>query len=342
MSDSEQDISDNRADLVDDFAAYALGALDPEREEKIEALVSDDLALQDQLNEMLDTTTLLAVRLGEADPPPHLRTSLLQAFDTEVLKESKGSKAPIYTSLINHIERAIEPEPATDRRGLWHRLTSPFTAGRVALGTSIASFAAVVILTVQLGADNVSLNKRISEMEHSVASTNSFAGRMMDDMAGTEEMVASAEQRIAEQNAKIEELTAINDALRASINDQISLTYATLRNEYEAPSWLPDTGIEEGGAYVHLLEHHNQPLAALVVGGMLQAPPGKEYRLYLIGEDGPRYAASFDMNEAGYCTVLFSLPTPLSAFTGAHITRENVDMPPNPELAEPANRYKPQ
>ncbi len=338
MSDSEQDVSDNRADLVDDFAAYALGALEPEREEEIEALVSDDLALQDQLNEMLDATTLLAVRLGEAEPPPDLRTSLLQAFDTEVLK---GSKAPIYTSLINHIERTIEPDPDIDRSGLWHRLTSPFTAGRVALGTSMASFAAVVILAVQLGADNVSLNKKISEMEHSVASTNSFAGRMMDDMAGTEEMVASAEQRIAEQDTKIEELTAINDALRASINDQISLTYATLRNEYEAPSWLPDTGIEEG-AYVHLLEHRNQPLAALVVGGMLQAPPGKEYRLYLIGEDGPRYAASFDMNEAGYCTVLFSLPTPLSAFTGAHITRENVDMPPNPELAEPANRYKPQ
>ena len=338
MSDAQHDPPDTRADLVADFAAYALGALDPERERQIEDLVSDNLVLQEELNEMMEATALLAMSLGEKEPSPQLRGRLLHAFDSEVFE---GSKAPIYTSLINHIERSIEPERTTEAVGLWHRLTSPFTTGRVALATSLASFAVVAILAVQLGADNVSLNYKVSDMERSVQSTNSFADKMMDDMAGTEEMLVNAGQRITEQSVKIEELTTINEALRASVNDQISLTYATLRNEYQTPSWLPDPG-NDAGAYVHLLEHRHRPLAALVVGGMVQAPLGEEYRLYLISEDGPHYVASFDMNEAGYCTVLFPLSSPLSEYNGAHITRERVDAEPNPDLAEPANRYRPQ
>lgn len=339
MNSEEQAVSEYRSEPHGDLAAYALGALDPDHAARVEEMVGADQSLQDELDEMLETTALMAMRLGQDQaPPPSLRVRILQEAENEVLDRSN---APIYTSLIRHIERTIAPETDSSRGSLATRISSLFTAGRIALATSVASFAVVAILAVQLGNDNAALNRKVSDMEKSVQSSNSVANKMMDDMAGTEAMLVKAEQEIAEQSHRIEELTSINDALRGSINDQINLTYATLRNEYQAPSWLPEPGTEQGG-YVYLLEHMDQPLAALVVGGMVQAPQGEEYRLYLIGEDGPWYAASFDMNEAGYSTVLFQLPHPLNQFTGAHITQERVDSAPDPTLADPANRYKPQ
>ncbi len=326
---------------IRNFAAYALDTLDDEAARAVEELVERDPKAADELAEMLDTVADMSARVGEATPPDALRERLVSAVKTE---SGVSTHATAYSTLVSHLEHRIatdEIEYVTPKLRLWDRMRGAFTAGRLAFATSVASFAVVVIMAAQLGADNVELNQKVSEMEREVAAAYNHTENMIDDMSTAEQLLTQAHERISLQDEEIVRMSAVNDALRASMNDQISLTYATLRNEYTSPDWQPDAVLSRDG-YAYLLEHQRHPLGALVIGGVEPAPHGEEYRLYLIGEERPHYVASFNMNEAGYGTVLFDLPLPLNSYNGAHITRELIEDPPDPTLAAPENRYAPQ
>ena len=330
-----------RDEIIGDFPAYALGTLDVDAERAVEDLIDRDVDAADELSELLDTVAEISARIGDASPTPDLRERLVSTARSE---SGVSSDAAAYSSLVTHLEQRItadEIEYETTGRGFWDRFSGLVTAGRLAFATSLASFAVVGIMAVQLGADNVELNRKVSHMEGQVAAAHAHAENMIDDMSSNEQLLAQAHDRISRQGEELVRMSTVNDALRASMNDQLSLTYATLRNEYTSPDWQPDAVLSRDG-YAYLLEHKHESLGALVVGGVDQAPHGEEYRLYLIGDDRPHYVASFDMNEAGYGTVLFELPFPLNNYDGAHITREVITDPPDPSLAAPENRYKPQ
>lgn len=329
-------------DIIADFPAYALGVLDDEGRIAVEELIDRDAEAAEELAEMLDTVAEFSARIGEATPPIALRRRLISAANAE---GGEAFEASAFTSLVSHLENRITIEEAEyehDLKNIWQRVGSVFTAGRLAFATSIASFAIVGIMAIQLGTDNTQLNRKVSDMESEVATAYAYAQELLNDMSSTEQMLTHAHERISRQDQEIVRMTELNDALRTSMNDQINLTYATLRNEYNSPDWQPDT-VLSGNGYAYLLEHQRRPVGALVVGGVEKAPPGEEYRLYLVREgDEPFYAASFNLNQAGYGTVLFDLTLPLSLYDGAHITRERIADPPDPSLALPENRFKPQ
>ncbi len=329
-------------EIIAGFPAYALGALDDEAQRAVEELVERDQDAAEELAEMLETVAEFSARIGEAEPPLALRRRLVSTADAE---GGAAHQASAFSSLVSHLENRItieEEEYEHEPKNIWQRLGSVFTAGRLAFATSIASFAIVGITAIQLGTDNVQLNRKVTDVEREVATAYAYAQEILDDMSSTEQMLTHAHERISKQDQEIVRMTELNDALRTSMNDQISLTYATLRNEYNSPDWQPDATLA-GNGYAYLLEHQRRPIGALVVGGVEKAPPGEEYRLYLVREGNePFYAASFNLNQAGYGTVLFELTLPLSLYDGAHITRERVADSPDPSLALPENRFKPQ
>ena len=328
-------------EIIANLPAYALGALDDDEQRAVEELVERDLDAADELAEMLDTVADISARVGEETPPVGLRQSILSAVTAE---PDAQNNVAAYSALVSHIEQRIaidETEEERDKTPFWQKLGNVVTAGRLAFATSIASFAVVAIAAVQLGADNVELNRKVTDMEGEVRAAYSYAQDMSNEISSTEQLLAQAHERLAQQDQEIVRMSQVNDAIRASMTDQISLTYATLRNEYQSPEWQPDAALSSGG-YAYLLEHRKKPLGALVIGGVEQAPAGEEYRLYLINGDEPEYIVSFNMNDAGYSTVVFDLELPLSIYNGAHITRERVADPPDPSLAAPENRYSPQ
>ena len=328
-------------EIIEDFPAYALGALDDDAQRAVEELIERDADAAGELAEMLETVADFSAQVGEAELPLTLRHNLLSSVKADICVSEQASA---YSALVSHLEERITAdkiEDEADRQGFWDRLGGVLTAGRLAFATSIASLAIVGIMTIQLGNDNVELNRRLTESERMVTVAYTQTADMMDDMSSTEQLLSQAHARISEQGREIVRMTELNDALKTSMNDQISLTYATLRNEYQSPDWRPDAAVSTEG-YAYLLEHNQRQLGALVIGGVEKAPPGEEYRLYLIGEDEPHYAISFDMNEAGYGTVLFELSRPLNSYLGAHITRERSSDPPDPSLASLENRFKPQ
>ena len=328
-------------EIVENLPAYALGALDEEECREVEELIDRDVDASDELAEMLDTVADISARIGEESPPAELRQRILSAVAAEA---GDQSKAVAYSALVSHLEQRIEIdeiEEEQDRRPIWQRLGGVITAGRLAFATSLASFAVVTIAAIQLGADNVELNRKVADMESEVQAAYSYAQDMSSEISSTEQLLSQAHERLSQQDQELVRMSQVNDAIRASMTDQISLTYATLRDEYQSPEWQPDAALSSGG-YAYLLEHRKKPLGALVIGGIDQAPQGEEYRLYLITDGEPQYAVSFNMNDAGYRTVVFDLKLPLSIYNGAHITRERIDDPPDPSLAAPENRFNPQ
>ena len=330
------------SEIISDFPAYALGALDEDEQRAVEDLVERDGDAFNELAEMLDTVADFSAQLGDVAPSIAMRDRLIAAARSE---SGASDSTLAYSTLVSHLEQRIASEEvevaATQENGFWQRLGGMVTAGRLAFATSIASFVVVSIMAVQLGADNVELNRKIAEMEDEVAVAYSHSEEMMDAMSASEQLVNQAHARISRQDEELVRLSAVNDALRSSMNDQISLTYATLRNEYGSPAWQPDA-VSSGSGYAYLLEHKEQPLGALVIGGVEPAPDGEEYRLYLISDEQAHYMASFDMNAAGYSTVLFELPFALDNYNGAHITLERSTDAPDPSLSDPEKRYRPQ
>ncbi len=325
--------------LRENLAAYALGALEKDERLEIEALVCRDEAAAAELEEMLETLSLVSMRVGDGFPAPKLKDRLLERVEAEV-NDSSVSDSTVLSNVIKHIEGALDESVSQQSPTALQRITGYLSAGRIALATSLSALVLVSVLAFQLSSDNAALNRKMRYMEREVSSATTLVSGLIDEVSQAEASLSRAEAKLSAQADEIKEMVTVNEALRSSMNDQISLTYATLRNEYQTPDWSLDS-LHSSDAYVYLLEHHDQPLGALVVGGMSPAPTGKEYRLYLIGDESPIYAASFNMNEAGYSTVIFSLPSPLSSFNGAHITREAIDAPPDPGLAEPANRFVP-
>ncbi len=328
-------------DIIADFPAYALGALDDDAQRAVEELVERDPDAASELEEMLETVADFSSQVAEVEPSMTVRQNLLAAVRPEA---GVSDDALAFSALVSHLEQRIaadEVDEAEDKPGIWDRIGAVLTAGRLAFATSFAALAIVGIMAVQLGADNVELNRRLADSESMVSAAYAHAENMLEDMSTTEEMLSYAHDRISEQEQQIVRMTELNDALRTSMNDQISLTYATLRNEYQSADWQPDALLSTDG-FAYLLEHKQRQLGALVIGGVEKAPHGQEYRLYLIGQEEPHYVTSFDVNEAGNGTILFNLSSPLSGYLGAHVTLEQSDEPPDPSLASLENRYKPQ
>jgi len=322
------------------LAAYALGALDAADAEEVELYIEFNEDAARELDAMLETVAAVGMLIGTKEPPAALKQRILDAVEVE----SAARRLDASVSLLTHIEREVASGagPVTeDTRPWYQRLTSGFGVGKLAFATSIAALLVATIVAVQLGADNVALNRRVSETAMSVQASTDYANMVLRELDDARAALAAAEVRMQHQATQIESMSASNDALRESFNDQISLTYATLQQQYQTPDWLPDSSAHSGG-YMYLLESAFGPEAALVIGGVAPAPPGEEYRLYLTSGDSAEYVVSFNMNRVGYGTVTFPIPAPLSSYDGAHITRESVAEAPDPTLAEPANRYRPQ
>lgn len=328
-------------DIIGDFPAYALGALDDGARRAVEELIERDAVAADELEEMLETVADFSAQVGEVEPPLTVRHKLLSAVRSDA---GVSDDALAFSILVSHLEQRIaadEFDESAVKPGLWDRIGGVLTAGRLAFATSFAALGIVGIMAVQLGTDNVELNRRLSDSESMVSAAYAHAQNVLADMSTTEQLLSHAHERISEQEQEIVRMTELNDALRTSMNDQISLTYATLRDEYQSADWQPDALLSTDG-FAYLLEHKRRQLGALVIGGVEKAPHGQEYRLYLIGQDEPHYVTSFDVNEVGNGTILFNLSSPLSSYLGAHVTLELSSEPPDPSLASLENRYKPQ
>ena len=328
-------------EIIADFPGYALDALDDVGRRAVEELVARDADAAVELEEMLETVADFSSQVGQVEPPLTVRQNLLASIRSEV---GVSDDALAFSTLVAHLEQRIaadEIDETAVKPRLWDRIGGVLTAGRLAFATSVAALAIVGIMAVQLGTDNVELNRRLADSESMVSAAYAHAESVVEDMSSTEQLLSHAHDRISEQELQIVRMTELNDAMRTSMNDQISLTYATLRDEYHSADWQSDALLSTDG-FAYLLEHKERQLGALVIGGVEQAPHGQEYRLYLVGEEDPHYVTSFDVNEAGNSTILFELSHPLNNYLGAHITLEPSSDPPDPSLASLENRFTPQ
>ena len=77
-------MQDSGQSYRDDLAAFALGALDPERRREIEARLEVDPELRAELDELQEAAASLALLAPSRQPPRGLKAGLLKRFELEL------------------------------------------------------------------------------------------------------------------------------------------------------------------------------------------------------------------------------------------------------------------
>ena len=130
-------------EVIADFPAYALGALDDDAQRAVEELVERDAGAASELDEMLETVADFSAQVAEVEPPVTVRENLLAAVRPEA---GVSDDALAFSALVSHLEQRIaadEVDEAAEKPGIWDRIGGVLTAGRLAFATSFAALAIV-------------------------------------------------------------------------------------------------------------------------------------------------------------------------------------------------------
>ncbi len=307
----------------EDFAAYALDALDSDDERRaVESLIDSDPEALAEFNELFETAGLLAIAVPPVSPPSHLKAN--------ILKLAAEDSAPT----------TIQSAPAILRPAFWG--TRIFRSG---VAVSATAAIAVLLVVGALGYQNSQLSDEIdtlrtdisveavavatlqSELSTTVTDSETKVASMKSDLEAMEHEFGATTEKVVQQEEMVSKLAIANDALRQALRDQSWLTYVAMKEGYQVESWLAGSqqapAQSEASGLIAVKVVGNE--AVFQVHSLDQPRPGFAYTLWLMGNGAPRPVAQFEVSEIGTATVPFLLPAPLHYYSSVMVTQEQVN-----------------
>jgi hypothetical protein len=325
MTDSKE-LQENTGDMdprFENFAAYALDALDTEAERSaVESLIESDNEAQAELNDLTDAAGLLAIAVPPVAPPAHLKTSILRLAEQE--SSPSSSQVPITTPATSWWQRTFQSGYAV----------SAAAAVLVIVATAVLGFQnnqlsnEIDTLRADLRAESVTVASLQSDLSTTLTDSETRVATMKTEMTLMEDEFETTAQMVVHQEEMVSELAIANDALKQALRDQSWLTYVAMKEGYQVESWLANTQQvasanpnASGLIAVRLIGNE----AVFQVHGLEQPQPGFAYTLWLMGTGAPLPVAQFEVSEIGSATVAFLLPAPLGFFSSVVVTQEQVN-----------------
>jgi anti-sigma-K factor RskA len=270
-------IEDSGQAYRDDLAAYALGALDPERRREIEARLETDPELRAELEEMQEVSASLALLAPSQEPPRSLKSRLLQRFEME-LQARRTVAAPV-------------PMP---RESAWAKFRRRALTPRVAYAAPAMVMVAIAASAVSVFTFNSLVDRRIEEIQDQMQ-TAELTTVESTPPGVTEANLQEAETKLDQKTAsRVEEVKAELDqktssrlaeaqaeleSLKKTVNNQAKLMQL-LNREGTASTWLAGQD-EAANATAVLAANRSGEPAYLWVNGLPTPPDGKQYQLWL-------------------------------------------------------------
>ncbi|MBI2965224.1 MAG: anti-sigma factor [Chloroflexi bacterium] len=284
-------IEDSGQAYWDDLAAYALGALDPERRREIETRLESDPELRAELEEMQEIAASLALLVPSQEPPRSLKSRLLQRFEME-LQARRTVAAPV-------------PMP---RESAWAKFRRRALTPRVAYVAPAMVMVAIAASAVSVFAFNSLVDRRIEAIQDQMQTAEKTAESTPGGVtaANLQEAETKLDQktasRVEEAEAKLDEKTASRveevkaeldqktssrlaeaqaelESLKKTVNIQTKLMQV-LNREGAASTWLAGQD-EAANATAVLAANRSGEPAYLWVNGLPTPPDGKQYQLWL-------------------------------------------------------------
>lgn len=323
-------IEDSGQAYRDDLAAYALGALDPERRREIEARLELDAELRAELEEMDEVAASLALLAPSQEPPRSLKSRLLQRFEME-LQARRTAGAPL-------------PMP---RESVWARLKRRVLTPRVAYVAPAMAMAAVAASAISVFTFNSVVDRRIEKIQDQmtvqpVATQEVTAAKLQETESKLDEKAAT---RVEEVKAELDEKTKSRlaeaqkelESLKKTVTHQTKLMQL-LNREGTASTWLAGQDEAANASAVLAANRSGEP-SYLWVNGLPTLPEGKQYQLWLYYQGRIWSPGTFTVEPAdGSAWVVLYLPLAVTYPVNASVTVEpegGSQLPTGPNVLTP-------
>ena len=189
--------------------------------------------------------------------------------------------------------------------------------------------AALQTQLVEESASVAELKQDLQEAQNQSLSSLNQVAAVSEEVDLLENDLVTASHVVNAQIDEIIRLRGINASLQSALGDQRWLTYVTLNEEFLVPNWFTG-GSSAPGADGQLAVRTVGNEAVFLVSGLPENRDGFEYRLWLQGLGEWKHATSFQVDESGSARVEFGLDMPISLYTSAVVTREQITGAPIP------------
>jgi anti-sigma-K factor RskA len=258
-------------ELMADVAAYVLGSLDPHARHAFETHLAECAECTSQVRALRDVTDALALAVPQRTPRPELRARVLAS----VLGPTEGSAKP----------PLMPPEAATSAR-------TGFVFGWLPL-------AALLILTLGLGAYAVRLSMRVSDLEARLEQAILQASAAEGALADARRATADAQSAMA--------VLVAPDLARIDLAGQAVAPQARAR-----ALWSRSSGM------------------VFTVSNLPSLPDGRVYQVWVVTNTAPISAGLLMPDPTGRGMAFFSTPPDIPAPVAVAVTLEPAGGVPAP------------
>jgi anti-sigma-K factor RskA len=313
-------IEDRGQGFHEDLAAYALGALDPERRREIEARLEGDPELQAELEELQEAAASLALLAPTEEPPRGLKAKLMHRFELE-LEARKTERKPL---------PVIRPSG-------WQRLKRKVLSPRLAYAAPAMITVAAAASLLSVFVFNRMVDRRVGEIQvQMTGQATSVAPSPEASLAKAQppetkpevepddEAASRIEEAKVEADLKIESKLAVAlaelESLKQTVSDQAKLLQFFNR-EGTALTWMVGDAETRDATAVLATNRPGEP-AVLWVNGLPPAPEGKQYQLWLYYQGRIWSPGTFEVRANGTALIPLHLPLAVTNPIYAAVTIE--------------------
>ena len=323
------------------LALYALGGLTTEEQQEVENYLAAHPEAEDDLHELVATTTTLRHVPPAITPPTYIK----QALVARAMADS----------------RARLPQPTVTSPTFWQKVQAFFaqpTLGLIATALALVLFIWLFLLNMQLGkvtqqianqqtamngllsqfqslqSDNTALVDEIDNLTAENQSLQQQISSLIEERNAAQTTMARLEQENGDLAAELTAVLAQNETLRTdlvtvqALNDLLQDDLAA-RSEIVDLFTSPETqqallpGTEtQPQAEAHLLFDPETNVAVLFVDGLSTLAQGEVYQVLLIRDDGHDTAETFAVDVQGQKALIVHAQAPLNTFTSVGISIE--------------------
>ncbi|HMQ31143.1 MAG TPA: anti-sigma factor [Chloroflexaceae bacterium] len=282
------------------LAAYALGALDAEDQQGIEALLARSPAHQEELRQLREVVALLPYAAPPAAPPERVRAALFARVEAD--------RAPA--------------APAPSRRA-----ARPWFVP--------ATMAALAALVLALGGLAFNLSANVARLDRTNAELVAIMAGLQQSLDDTQARQEALTAQLADGQRQ---LAAVSAQLAAGEEQLAQLNARLARDEYVI-SFVSAPGVATrqlapadfaAAARGEMYMYPGESSAVAIFSGLPPLAPGQVYQFWLA--DGATQVAggTFEVDETGLARIVVEAPREVNAFSEVMVTVEPSGGSPEP------------
>lgn len=298
------------------LAAYALGALDPEDSQRVEALLADSPAHREELRRLREVVALLPYAAPAAEPPARLRERLLARVEAS----RAGQPAHPAPGQPGHVTTPGQARPARRPTARWlvPGLVTALAVLLLALGSLTLSLGATV---ARLERANSALGATVASLDQSLGVTRAHQERLAAQLAESQRQIGQAEARIAAGELQLAQMSA-----RAA-QDEYVIAFVSapgVATRQLAPA--DAVALARGEMYMY----PGKAGAVVLFSGLPPLQPGQVYQLWLADSASQIAGGTFQVDAMGLAHLVVEAPREVNAFSEVMVTIEPSGGSPTP------------